>query len=144
MDKQISLQVEAVQVSLYCDIIKNILVKHRELSIIKLLTFSFVIKKNECTKMKCFSALDKKDLVLKFLSQVTGRYSEYLLQLEYGIEALDILIDNGICSLHENEVLCNLPCDEHVDTYGSFTSSAIEESKAFTDRQFLKEVVSIV
>ena len=137
-------QIEIVQISMYCDIIKNILIKHRSLSVIKILTFSFIIKKNKCLRLDCFSAKNKNDLVLKCLSQIAGRYDEFKEQLKFIFSALDILIKNNICSLHITEVICNIPEILDIEDYGTFMSSAIEEGKQYTDRQFLREVISIV
>lgn len=137
-------QVEATQVSIYCEIIKNILIKHRNLSVIKILAISFVIKKYEYLNITCYSAKNKSDLVLKFLSQATGRYDEFCLQISFVFQAIDLLIHNGACELKENEVVCKLPADREIENYGMFTTSAIEASRNYTDRQFLKEVLNIV
>ena len=140
----ISLQSEALQLSIYCKIIKDILIKYRNISIIKLVVFSFIIKKHESLRVDCFSAKNSSDLVLKALSQIAGRYDELTNQLPYIFQAIDLLIKNGICDLHTTEVMCLLPESTAHQEMKSFIFSAIEESKSYTERQFLKEVVSIV
>ena len=45
-------EVEAIQISIYCDIIKQILRKHEELSLSKMLVFSYLIK-NDCNGPLC-------------------------------------------------------------------------------------------
>lgn len=59
--KILHLQIEAVQVATYCNIIKNILVKYRNLSIIKIAVFSFIIKKQECLHIECYNAKNTKE-----------------------------------------------------------------------------------
>lgn len=142
--KTLDLQVEAIQVSIYCNIIKNILVMHRNLSVVKMLAFSFVIKKGRHLQINCYSAKNRSDLVLKFLSQVVGRYNEFYMQLPYIFQAIDLLVKNNICEVHENELFCKLPRNWAVNDYGDFTNSAIQESQGYTDRQFLTEVINIV
>lgn len=142
--KILHLQIEAVQVATYCNIIKNILIKYRNLSIIKIAVFSFIIKKQECLQVECYNAKNTNDLVLKALSQIAGRYEELCDQLPFIFQALDLLIKNGVCDRHQNEIMCKLPTNTKIMLQKGFVFSAIEESKAYTDRQFLKEVISIV
>lgn len=40
-DKLLDLQIEVIQISIYCDIVKNLLLKHRSISVIKIISFSF-------------------------------------------------------------------------------------------------------
>lgn len=140
----IVLQAEALQLSVYCKIIKDILIKYRNMSIIKLIVFSFIIKKHESLQVECFSSKNSTDLVLKALTQIAGRYDELTSQLPYIFQAIDLLIKNGICDLHTTEVMCLLPESATHQLMKGFIYSAIEESKSYTDRQFLKEVISIV
>lgn len=42
-DKLLDLQIEVIQISIYCDIVKNLLLKHRSISVIKIISFSFFI-----------------------------------------------------------------------------------------------------
>lgn len=136
--------VEIVQVSMYCDIIKNLLAYHRSMSIVKVAAFSFTIKKVAYLHSGCFTGKNRTDLVLKFLSQVSGCYEEFCSQLPYILEAIDLLIKTDFCELHESELLCNQSSSVSAEDYGSFTRATIEESTSYTNRQFWKEVLSIV
>lgn len=40
----LDLQIEVIQASIYCDIIKRLLLQHRSVSIVKVIVFSFIIK----------------------------------------------------------------------------------------------------
>lgn len=136
--------IEVVQVSMYCDIIKNLLAYHRSMSIVKVAAFSYTIKKIVYLHGNCYTAKNRSDLVLKFLSQISGCYDEFCVQLPYILESLDLLIKTGFCELHETELLCQHPASVSAENYGAFTVAAIEESRDYTDRQFWKEVINIV
>lgn len=136
--------IEVIQVSIYYDIIKNLLAYHRSMSIIKVATFSFTIKKVAYLHSGCFTGKNRTDLVLKFLSQVTGCCDEFYSQLPYILQSIDLLLKAGFCELHESELLCRQSSVVSAEDYGSFTNAAIEESTNYTDRQFWKEVLSIV
>lgn len=45
-DKLLDLQIEVIQISIYCDIVKNLLLKHRSISVIKIISFSFFQKRD--------------------------------------------------------------------------------------------------
>jgi len=144
MNNTVSLQAEALQIGAYCSIIEDLLIKHRSMSIVKILAFSFIIKKQKCLQVECFSANNTTDLVMKALSQMAGRHNELISQLPYIFQAIDLLIKNRVCDLHVTEVMCLLPESTIQQSISGFINAAIEESKTYTDRQFLKEVISIV
>ena len=91
-----------------------------------------------------YSANNTKDLVLKFLSQANGLFDELCDQLKYIFEAVDILVADGDCEVHEGELTCRPSLHPTVKGFDAFTESVIRESMSYTDRQFLKEVISIV
>ena len=96
-EKKLDIQIEVVQVSIYFDLIRRLLIKYRSISMIKVATISFIIKKREYFRRSLYSARNTNDLVLKFLSQANGLYDEFCDQLKYIFEAVDILVaDAGI------------------------------------------------
>ena len=143
-DKLLDLQIEVIQISIYCDIVKNLLMKHRSISIIKIIPFSFIIKKRQHLKGSVYKGNNKVDLVLKFLSQAYGLFDELCEQMPYIFQAIDLLVKDGFCEAHEGELVCNLTNQQKAIDYDAFTEAAIQESKSYSDRQFLREVVSIV
>lgn len=52
-DKLLDLQIEVIQISIYCDIVKNLLLKHRSISVIKIISFSFPTKKETAFAGEC-------------------------------------------------------------------------------------------
>lgn len=143
-NRTLDYQIEVVQVSIYYDLIRRIIFKFRSLSIIKIAVISFVIKKREYLQGSIYSARNTNDLVLKFLSQASGLYDDLCNQFKYIIEAIDILVVAGECEVHEGELICDSSCHQIVKGFDGFTEAAIRETTNYSDRQFLREVVSIV
>ena len=144
IDQFIDLQVEVTQISIYCDIVKNLLLKYRSISIIKAISFSFIIKKRCHLQGSIYKGNNKVDLVLKFLSQANGLFDDLCTQLPYIFQAIDLLVKDGFCETHEGELICAPTNRKKAVTYDVFTEAAIKDSESYSDRQFLKEVISIV
>lgn len=143
-EKTLDLQIEVVQVSIYYDLVRRILIKYRSISIIKVAVISFIIKKREYLQGSMYSAKHTNDVVLKFLSQANGLFDELCDQFKYIFEAIDILVADGDCEVHEGELICNPSIHLIVKGFDAFTESVIRQSMYYTDRQFLKEVISVV
>ncbi len=141
---ELDLEIEAVQVSVYCNIIKDIIVAHKSLSIIKIASFSFIIKQRQKYTMRIFTAHNKTDLVLKFLSQAQGLFDDFCNQFPYILQAIDILVNANICEVHNGELLYIGSHKCSYTKFDSFTESALQESQNYTDRQFLREMIRIV
>lgn len=138
-DKPIIIKAEMLQVSQYVEIIKNTVSTYPGLSIFKLTTFCY-LKKNEKGYYKSIhSNKDSKDLVFKCIAQMTGKYEDFIQNLKYVIEALDILICNHIIYSKNGLIYSNVL--ERVSVSADFLSKAIVESFLYTDRQFMKEVI---
>lgn len=85
-----------------------------------------------------------KALVLKFLSQASGLFDELCEQMPYIFQSIDLLVKDDFCVVHEGELICNSIHKQGLSGFDTFTNSVIQESKIYSDRQFLKEVISIV
>ncbi len=144
IDRLLDLQIEATQISIYCDIIKNLLLKHRSISIIKDITIRFKIKKRQYLQGSIYKGNNRTDLVLKLLSQASGLFDDMCEQMPYIFQAVDLLVKDGICEVYQGEIICIVTNYQKVVDYDAFTEAAIQESKSYTDRQFLREVISIV
>lgn len=144
VDRLLNLQIEAIQLSIYCDIVKNLLLKHRSMSIIKVISFSFIIKKRQYLQGSIYKGNNKTDLVLKFLSQASGLFDDMCEQMPYVFQTIDLLVKDGFCEAHEGELICTAKNQQKAVDYDAFTEAVIQESKSYSDRQFLREVISIV
>ena len=83
-------------------------------------------------------------LKLKAISQVSGNYADYCKNIPYIIEAIHLLLENGDILLNNSTLLCkenNIGKEKYSN---KFLQNAINESYNFSDRQFLKEILSNV
>lgn len=131
---------EILLLSTYCDITLKILKTHKNLSVNKLVTFSYLIKKNKFMNSNIYNSSNKNDLVLKYLSQLSGQFDDYSENLKYIIGAIHLLIENNKIFEVSGELIYK-ETSEIVIEEKSFINLAIRESKKYSDEQFLKEVV---
>lgn len=137
-------EAEVIQLSIYCDVIMAIMKKKDILSVNKMITFAYLLKKNNYYSKNVFKGNNKKGLVIKALSLLNGLRSDYFSNIIYILEALDLLICSEKIQI-DNDVI--ILCDKdfkNVCTIELFFQKAIEASDLFTDRQFLKEVLNNV
>ena len=92
----LDLQIEVIQASIYCDIIKRLLLQHRSVSIVKVIVFSFIIKKQQYLQKNIYTGRNRDDLVLKFLSQASGLFDELCEQMPYIFQSIDLLVKDAI------------------------------------------------
>ena len=137
-------QLEIIQLSIYCDIIMAILKYKNKLSINKIITFSFLIKKNKYYEKDVFSAHNKKYLVAKSLSLLSGLRDDYYDNICYIIEAIDLLNCTEKIKVNNDMIYLNDPLYRNDTKISMFLKKSIDASDIFTDRQFLKEVINNV
>jgi len=137
---KIDLELEVILTSTYSEIVLNVLKIHKNLSVIKTMVFAFLIKKRKFINANVYSASNKNDLVLKCISQLSGLYKDYCENLKYIISAIHLLIVNGKLAYNLGELMY-VETSEIIIEEKSFINNAIRESKNYSDRQFLKEVV---
>lgn len=133
---------ETIQVSIYCDIIKQILKRHKELSVSKMLVFSYLIKRDKFAYRCVYTANTSQDLIYKGLSLLAGDYVGFCDSIEYIIKAIHILKLKNLIEL-ENNIIIEIPSagiGKVVYEESMFLGKVIEASKKMTDKQFMKEV----
>lgn len=144
--QNLELESEVIQISMYMDIILNILKKHKELSIIKIMLFSYLIKKEVFRIGKVYSAGNTQDIVYKAISLLSGEYEEYCENLKFVLKSIHLLKTN-------NQVMMNgcllylandIELNSKIYSESPFIEKAIEASKRMTDRQFMREVMANV
>ena len=139
---RIELEQEAIIVSRYCEIISKLMEYASELSLIKLYTFAFLYNKTVLNNWNAYNGGNTKDVVYKCLSLLSGSFKELCQHMPFIICALDILCQSKKL----------IVCDNYVKYPGIIKKNAslpilaiiykaLDESKDFTDRQFLKEVM---
>lgn len=138
------LKTEVLLVSKYCLVLKQILCVHKQLSVSKTLLFAYLIKNENNYYSVLFNGNNSTDVVVKAISQISGNYADYCKNIPYIIEAIHLLIQNGDIFLNNSTLLCsdkNIGKEKYTN---KFLQNAINESYNFSDRQFLKEVLSNV
>lgn len=131
-----------MQISIYCDVIKGILKRHKELSVNKMLVFAYLLKKERFMPGRIYNGNNTQDIVCKSISLLSGDYDEYCNSIQYIIKAIHLLVNDGTLQLQNSLLMHNsdtksevVICHENM-----FIEKAIEASKKITDRQFLREV----
>lgn len=135
---------EAIIISRYCDIILGVLQKHNNLSVNKILVFSFLIKKNIFIDKEVYNTRNSKDIILKCISKLSGAFQDYCNEIEYIFKAIHLLIKNGDLLIESEILIYNSKNNKSVFIDSRFIDKCINESKKITDRQFLKEVMNNV
>lgn len=141
--RSLELEAETIQVSIYCDIIVQVLKRHKELSINKLLVFTYLIKKERFIPYKIYKGNNKQDVVYKCISLLSGDYDGYCNSIKYIIKSIHLLVADEIIQL-DNDLLryrLDKKAENVIYDENMFMEKAIEASKKMTDRQFLKEVM---
>ena len=144
--QKLELEAETIQISIYTNVIMNILKKHGQLSINKMLLFSYLIKKGRFRLGKIYTANNTQDVVCKAISLISGEYVEYCENIKFILKAIHLLINSKRIELN-GYLLVNVK-EQNVEKSffqeSAFIEKAIEESKKMSDRQFMKEVISNV
>lgn len=138
-----SVKFEAYQIGVYCDTVYMILKHHRDLSIAKLTFFVYAINKERFFNRDVYSAKNTNDILSKEISIINGDFVGYANAIIYILKAIHILTEVEII-----KVECGVA---HLlnDNYGfvkcnaesKFVYNVIEESKSWSDKRFMREVL---
>lgn len=134
---------EILQISHYSEIIIQILYMHNVLSLIKLITFAYIIKNG---RYDLYNSNNSRELAYRSISLLSGNYCDYLNNIKPILKSINILVSNKRIELknsivkliHYKSVLNQIYEKE------SFIYKAINDSNRMSDRQFLKEVITNV
>ena len=139
---KLELEQEAIIVSKYCEIISKLMEYSSELSLIKLYTFAFLYNKAVSNNWNPYNGGNTKDVVYKCLSSLSGAFNEFCQNIPFIIRALDILCQSKKLIVCDNYVkYSGIPKRNMSLPILTIIYKALDESKYFTDRQFLKEVM---
>lgn len=142
--RNLKLQVEILQLSSYCEVLKELFRSQNELTLSKTLVYAYLIKKDSLENFKVYNANNTKDIIDKSLSLLSGDKA-FFREIEFILKAIDVLIkkhilyfSNGLLSLLKDDCKCVF-FDNN-----AFLNKAIIESEKMSEKQFLKEVITIV
>lgn len=137
------IELEIILTSTYCNVIMDVLKNHKSLSVNKMLVFSYLIKKRKYLNSSIYYTSNKKDVTLKGLSQLTGLFDDYLDNIKYIIRAIHLLVTKEKI-IHNSGELIYIEIGEVYIKEPTFIDNVIRDSQKYSDRQFLKEVISNV
>ncbi len=138
-----NLKFEAYQISVYCDSIYMILKSHKDLSVAKMLFFVYAINKERFCEEDIYDAKTKKEVLSKEITTISGDFVGYANAMPYIIKAIHILSESKIVSI-ENNVLHLIDADfpyVKCNRESKFVYNAIEESRTWSDKRFMREVL---
>lgn len=137
---------EAIQLSIYCDIICQILYLHRNISINKILPISYILKKHNMYG-KAYTTKDVNDLAYKLISLLNGKFNDYCFDIEIIIKSIHLLILNKNIVM-EDGILFFVERKDNVKNFlyddSTFIYHAVEDCKKMPEIQFLKEILQNV
>ena len=138
-----SVKFEAYQIGVYCDTVYMILKQHMDLSIVKLVFFTYAINKERFFDRDVYNAKSTKNILSKEISTINGDFVGYANAVPYIIKAIHILsqakkikVEGSVAHLldsYYHYAKCN--CES------KFVYNVIEESKVWSDKRFMREVL---
>ncbi len=142
-------EAEVIQLGIYVDIILNILKNHNSLSLTKTIVFSYIIKKDKFYKT-VYKSNNKKNVVNKAISLLTGEYEDFCVNVNYIIKSVHLLIKTNKIQIEDTILSLSMNSDSlfisklNYCEESNFIKKAIESSKKISDKQFMKEVLANV
>ncbi|MGA5673965.1 hypothetical protein ACPCKQ_18785 [Bacillus bombysepticus] len=142
----LKLQAETLQISIYCEVILNILKEHKELSLTKSLVFAYLVRKNKFESQQIYNGRHTSDTVYKSLSLLSGDYDDFCSNIAFILKSIHLLNENKLIFFEGDILRVNAYDANKKNLYqeNSFLTRSIEESKKMSNKQFLKEVLSSV
>lgn len=136
---------EAIQISVYIDAVYTILKEHKDMSIIQLSFYSYVVNKTRFLEKEIYTAKTKKDIVVKAISVISGDFEGFSNAMPFILKAMHIMNKSGLIKVEGNVVhLCNKEYKSINAKLSNFENKAINESKRWSDKRFIKEVLHCV
>lgn len=137
---KIQLDQEAIITGEYSSIIIALLRKHNHLSLVKIILFAYIFKKQRYYRETIYTGQNTKDVVFKCISQMSGLFFDYCENQKYILQSIHLLLlnkdieqKNEIISLNNNTLEVEM-------LENQFIELAIEESRKYSDRQIVKEI----
>lgn len=138
-------EVKLLQLSVYCDIVGSLLKEHKTLSIIKVVVFSYLIKKETLLNEKLLSLNIKNDVSYKYLSLLAGDLGNLINDMNWILLAIDSLKKRNVLSVRESTIMYEGDgSHKFVVSENAFAKKSIEACQFLSDKQFLREVLSNV
>ena len=138
-----SIKFDAYQLSVHCNTAYMIVKQHKDISVAKLVFFTYAINIERFFYKDVYSAKNTQNVLSKEISTISGDFVGYANATPYILKAIHILtqaekirIEGNIVHLLDSEfdyVKCK--------SESKFVYNVIEESKSWTDKRFMREVL---
>ncbi len=136
---------EVIQISVYVDAVYTILMEHNDISIVQLVFYSYVLNKTRFFEKGIYTANTKNDIVKKQISVISGDFEGFSNAIPFILKAIHIMNKSGIISVEDKYVhLINKKYKSIYAKLSNFEKKAITESKRWSDKRFIKEVLHCV
>lgn len=97
--EELEKQYKILQLAIYCDIIPLVLKEHNNLSISKLIIFSYLIKKDNYYFKSIYDSKTKKNITERLISLLSGDMERLFDSIQFILRALDLLSKNKIINI---------------------------------------------
>ena len=120
--------------------------KHKKLSIIKTIVFSYLIKKESLMSKSLFKVTNEQEIVCKYLSILSGDTNHMFYSVKYILKSIHILILNRLLTVNGSFLTRTNNSANFKFAYEEtgFANKVIEKAKTMSDKQFMREVLSNV
>lgn len=139
-------EIEVVQLSIYCEIIEEILSEYKNMSIIKVCYFSYILKTNKINDITIYDGKTSKDVLDKAISLLNGDFEKFCNDIEFIIKAMHLLNKAHRLKFQNSEVefFAGNKIKKVYLKDNLFINNAIVLSKEMSDKQFMKELLRCV
>ena len=134
---------EAYQISVYCDTVYMLVKHHKDISVAQLIFFTYAINKERFFDKNVYNAKNTQNILNKEISIINGDFVGYANATPYILKAIHILAQSNKIRIEDNIVhifdtkFSYVKCNSE----STFVYNVIEESKMWTDKRFMREVL---
>lgn len=138
-----SIKFEAYQIGVYCDTVYMLVKQHKDISVAKLVFFTYAINKERFFDKDVYNAKNTQNILNKEISTINGDFVGYANATPYILKAIHILAKADKIRIEDNIVhifdtkFSYAKCNSE----STFVYNVIEESKTWTDKRFMREVL---
>lgn len=136
----------AIQLSLYCHTIIEILSLAEELSVPKTIFLAFLCKTREREQERVYDGKQRKDLLTKVSCEAAGKFDQLTKEFRYIVEAISILIKTKYISVTQEKLLRINP-DRSIDRplrddalSAKLINSCLDHDDAYVVQEVLRNV----
>ncbi len=144
--KNMNKEYEAIQIGVYIDAVYTILKEHKDMSLIQLSFYTYILNKTRFFLEEIYTARVKNNIVIRAISVISGDFEGFSNAMPYILKALHIMNESKIVSIEGQIVHLIDKQFKNVNCFkiSNFENKAINASKGWSDKRFIKEVLHSV